>query len=150
MSPNVVLLQSKLVVLKSLATFISIALRPPRSASSSNVYSTQQPTSSWFFASSFPSKAAFRSFDRLVEPTHNSSGTLQDVRQWTNPFQPEVASDNFVNNSSWAFDPIESRIALRDITELHVLDDVEPSSGPTGEMAYIAVCTSFRQYRSSC
>jgi pre-rRNA-processing protein IPI1 len=89
--------QSKLVVLRSLSTFLQSALSPCYHASakcSSNPSTSHIP--SWYLAPSFASPEAYKAFDRLLQSASQHSSPSS--RCWNIEVEPESGQDNFIQN----------------------------------------------------
>ncbi|CAL1695440.1 unnamed protein product [Somion occarium] len=121
---------SKLVVLKSLATFLNRALAVKKQASQSSSSSSSTPTR--FFASSFSSQSAFETFDSLLRPTLTDP-TKTATRQWAEETDP--TEDDFVGAFTLASSHIGDSWSLQDLTnvELPILGkDVDGGQSSTG------------------
>ncbi len=78
------LYQSKLVVLKSLATFLRKALASTKSHDNPR----------WYLASSFDSPHAYSVFDNLLQPL--SINPPISNRRWTEEYDDETGNEDFV------------------------------------------------------
>ncbi|KAF8973998.1 hypothetical protein BDZ97DRAFT_1647832 [Flammula alnicola] len=85
---------SKLVVLRSLSTFLRVALSPLDSISTSEKGNTPLASSTAldavFMRNVFPSLEAYYSFESLLEPTFNATKRKCLFRTW----QPEISPDD--------------------------------------------------------
>ncbi|RPD64943.1 hypothetical protein L227DRAFT_591208 [Lentinus tigrinus ALCF2SS1-6] len=95
---------SKLVVLKSLASFLSHAITSAwHNQESAEASSSTVTTPAWYFSSSFASSNAFDAFDTLLHPVTSAEGSRQPTRTWHDDVSPE--EDGFVGTfplASWA------------------------------------------------
>jgi pre-rRNA-processing protein IPI1 len=76
---------SKLVILRSLSSFLGLALSS-HNHTSADLPKTTMPT--WFFSASFATKEAYEAFDSLLRPTPSSS-----VRHWKADVDPQGGDD---------------------------------------------------------
>ncbi|ETW87294.1 hypothetical protein HETIRDRAFT_59338 [Heterobasidion irregulare TC 32-1] len=91
---------SKLVVLRSLSKFLRHALSPPQTTSLENDAS-QPSKSTWYYASSFSSQEAYRSFDTLLRSTsQNLPGDTPQVRYWKPEIELEAGDERFIGSFS--------------------------------------------------
>ena len=135
--------QSKLVVLKSLCKFLSIALSSRSFGDNGPSGSLAQSTPSGFFESSFRSRTAFETFDQLIRPvlTIQGDGTC-GPRHWSEDYDVAGTAEMSVNapGVNWAVDRLESQISLTDMSKVdQLLDEAECSSGSASVSEYIAV-----------
>lgn len=141
-------MQSKLVVLKSLGTFLSRAMStqdPGRYQPNAEDISAQmRQTPTWFMAAAFSSPSAFAAFDGSIKPNLPSSNSSA-VRRWREENDPD-GDEEFVGSfplvcgdpdESWSFESL-SHLEFGSLAE-----DVGSSSGIKPESAYISVRTSW-------
>ncbi len=87
--------QSKLVVLKSLASFLSHAIKSAwHDRESAEASSSTVTTPTWYLSSSFASSNAFDAFDALLRPIISTQGSREPIRTWRDEVSPE--EDGFV------------------------------------------------------
>ncbi|TFK91694.1 hypothetical protein K466DRAFT_595903 [Polyporus arcularius HHB13444] len=86
---------SKLVVLKSLASFLSHAIKSAwHDRESAEASSSTVTTPTWYLSSSFASSDAFDAFDALLRPIISTQGSREPIRTWRDEVSPE--EDGFV------------------------------------------------------
>jgi pre-rRNA-processing protein IPI1 len=90
-------IQSKLVVLHSLSTFLQAALSSSAHFPSSLALNTPW-THSWYFAPSFAKPEAFVSFEELLQPAQQRSDS--DHRTWQAEVDPR--NDHFTHHYSFS------------------------------------------------
>ncbi|KAI9060172.1 hypothetical protein FKP32DRAFT_1595567 [Trametes sanguinea] len=124
---------SKLVVLRSLAHFLSHAVAVSGHSGDVTSESTSATllTPTWYFSSSFASKSAFEAFDALLRPTwdpsSSSSRRLGDAtRTWVPEFSEDCEED-FVGQFDLAVPPSTSSWTLQDMND--VVSEVNMSNG---------------------
>ena len=124
-SPTV---QSKLVVLKSLAIFLQQALSVARGDSSSSSYS-------WYMSSAFASARAHRSFDALLEPSL-TSGPSKVV------WKPEAvpSEEKFVGTFPLVDAGVDTGFSLQELSGLQSATATDSST----RLKHISVCLPSR------
>ncbi|EIW64399.1 uncharacterized protein TRAVEDRAFT_68214 [Trametes versicolor FP-101664 SS1] len=113
---------SKLVVLKSLATFLVYAVTTasgPRDISNESS-SGNLTTPTWYFSSSFASTSAFVAFDALLRPTNGPNMSHDSQPPSTRSWVPEASGENedFVGD----FDLAATSSASWAVQELNDID----------------------------
>ncbi|KAH9944068.1 uncharacterized protein BXZ73DRAFT_39165 [Epithele typhae] len=106
---------SKLVVLRSLASFLSHALRSFWISRDFAESSSATVTPTWYLASAFSSRRAFEAFDALLRPHETTTSS----RQWTEEAQEESA-DDFVGNFNDALATGPLAWSLNDLEDVDV------------------------------
>ncbi|KAL7285185.1 hypothetical protein ACG7TL_000278 [Trametes sanguinea] len=115
---------SKLVVLRSLAHFLSHAVAVSGRSSDATLESTSTvlATPTWYFSSSFASTPAFEAFDALLRPTWNpSSSTSQYLGSASRAWAPEFSEDceeDFVGQFDFAVTPSTSAWTIQDLSDV--------------------------------
>ncbi|KAH9847335.1 hypothetical protein C2E23DRAFT_741971 [Lenzites betulinus] len=117
---------SKLVVLKSLATFLGYAVAATSAAKdvTSDSHTGSLATPTWYFSSSFASTSAFNAFDALLRPTLqplSHSGQHPSYPSATTTWAPEASDDN-EDDFEGLFDFVASYSAPWAIHELNDID----------------------------
>ncbi|KAI0830683.1 hypothetical protein BC628DRAFT_1313137 [Trametes gibbosa] len=87
---------SKLVVLKSLATFLGYAVTAISTANhvTTESHTGNLATPTWYFSSSFASTSAFDAFDALLRPSFHPSSHSGSYQSTTRSWIPEALEDN--------------------------------------------------------
>lgn len=139
--------QSKLVVLKSLATFLVYAVTTasgPRDISNESS-SGNLTTPTWYFSSSFASTSAFVAFDALLRPTNGPNMSHDSQPPSTRSWVPEASGENedFVgdfdlaatSSASWAVQDLSDI----DVAVASLAENKQGSSGLDLQVASAAV-----------
>ncbi|KAH9898031.1 hypothetical protein C8Q73DRAFT_640798 [Cubamyces lactineus] len=113
---------SKLVVLRSLATFLNyaVSITGQTSDSAGGTHSATLITPTWYFSSSFASTSAFHAFDTLLQPirSQSTSSTRPDeVRTWHAEHSDETEED-FVGDFNLA-QPSSMAWTIQDLDSVH-------------------------------
>lgn len=152
LSFELTVLQSKLVVLKSLANFLARAMTskdPIRFNDNGEETPTQlRRTSTWFMASAFASPSAFTAFEKSILPSISMLGS-SPARSWKEECFPDDGHENFLGPfsllvdesiESWSFDSLSH---LEQIPVMENRESAGSSSGIKAESAYIFVGVSY-------
>ncbi|KZT72744.1 hypothetical protein DAEQUDRAFT_543688 [Daedalea quercina L-15889] len=127
---------SKLVVLKSLSSFLNHAL------SSSNHAGTPSSCSipTWFMSSSFASTEAFEAFDSLLRPTLQPTQGTPPSERWTEEADIDINPGSFFGHFTRAFAPINEGCTLQDLSDVDVATSGQSSdsSARTSFVAHLA------------
>ncbi|KAI0080104.1 hypothetical protein K474DRAFT_1727562 [Panus rudis PR-1116 ss-1] len=117
---------SKLVVLRSLSTFLRHALSDPKHGTASLAH-----TPTWFLSPAFASTSSFEAFDSLIRPSFVTSGSSRNVRQWSEEVDYDVTDEDFVGTFPIATHPIGDSWTLQDLANLEM--PVLEKSGNQGQ-----------------
>jgi hypothetical protein len=120
-------LQSKCVVLKSLATFMGKALAMKSSESSA---SSSKSIPTWYFEPFFRSSAAYSSFDTLLRP----SACHETCRCWKankSEWEHEAEVEDFLHDPAFEIEPVSRQWNLQELLEAPQLLDLENSDTNT-------------------
>jgi hypothetical protein len=118
-------MQSKLVILKSLASFLRHAISLSTNHEGAARNSDHETISTWYLSSAFSSPQAFDEFDNLLKPSLASSGLskiLTRQRHW----EPEATPDTTAEGALGLF-PLACSISV-DAWSLQDLSDAASSS----------------------
>jgi pre-rRNA-processing protein IPI1 len=127
-------MQSKLVILKSLASFLRHAISPSTNREGAR-NSDHETISTWYLSSAFSSPQAFDEFDNLLKPSLASSVSSKiSMRQ--RYWEPEATPDTTTEGALGLF-PLAHSI-LVDAWSLRDLSDAA-SSSMNSEDAHTAV-----------
>ncbi|EKM61169.1 uncharacterized protein PHACADRAFT_247608 [Phanerochaete carnosa HHB-10118-sp] len=136
---------SKLVVLSSLASFLSRAMSPkdPKwfAVDQEQISAQLRPTPTRYMASAFAYPSAFEAFDAYIQPSMLSSATTS--RKWQEEVDDAYVED-FTGKFALAANSLEDSWSLESLSHLEVVvsgdqsDDTGSSSGIRAESAYVS------------
>lgn len=130
-------LQSKLTVLRSLASFLRIcisSLEGTKTAHDSNL--GNEPLNAWFLGNVFSSPEAFEGYDKLFTPEHQSTGRRSTHRRRLERADADdEEGDQFVNSFPLLQEKIGEPWTLNDLSLLDL-------SGPSGSEHYLSQSSS--------
>ncbi|GJE87598.1 Ipi1-N domain-containing protein [Phanerochaete sordida] len=136
---------SKLVILSSLANFLSRAMSskdPMRFATNAEDVSAQlRPTSTWYMTSAFASVSAFEAFDASIQPRAFLGATAS--RKWREEAD-DMYGEDFPGHFAFAANVHEESWSLSSLSHLEAVlvsaqsDDAGTSSGLKAESAYVS------------
>ncbi|TFY52738.1 hypothetical protein EVJ58_g9842, partial [Rhodofomes roseus] len=110
---------SKLVVLKSLSSFLNCALSTPSASNHAGPSSSTCSIPTWFLSSSFTSSEAFETFDSLLKPTLPARGILPHEK-WKEEVDMELNFESFYGDFRRAFAPINEGCSLQELCDIDV------------------------------
>ncbi|TBU34542.1 hypothetical protein BD311DRAFT_746356 [Dichomitus squalens] len=137
---------SKLIVLKSLESFLSRAVASSWSSKDgSELSSSVLVTPTWYLSSSFASTSAFGAFDALLQPSSFRCGAdplrLGDTRVWL-PEVSENGGESFVGQFSLLSESCSSAWSFHDLTDVDaavaLLREGQAGSGTDVEITCVA------------
>ena len=124
-------MQSKVVVLKSLTSFLSQAI--PFAWRSREPQGTSGPTlttPTWYLSSSFASTSAFNCFDALLVPTLAQTGAGPSWH-WSQELDDSEGED-FAGSYSLAGAPCSAELSLQDLSDVSTLIAAIQEEGRSG------------------
>lgn len=146
------IVQSKLVVLKSLSTFLSHAIASawhPRDLAEASGSTLATPT--WYLSSSFSSMSAFEDFDALLRPI-SARGGPQSAWVWSE--ETSENAEDFAGHCPLAMAPCSAEWSMHDLGVDAVISAVQEEGqsmiGSGAEVACVAVCFFFMSRRQVC
>ncbi|KAI0800897.1 hypothetical protein C8Q74DRAFT_1314301 [Fomes fomentarius] len=132
---------SKLVVLKSLSTFLSHAIASawhPRDLAQASGATLATPT--WYLSSSFSSTSAYEAFDALLRPM-SARRSSQSAWVWSEE-TPENAEEDFAGHFPLAMAPCSTEWSMHDLSVDAVISAVQEEGqsmmGSGAEVACVA------------
>lgn len=118
------LLESKLIVLKSLSSFLSHALSAASSSSQpSSSSSAHPPTPTWFLSSSFTSLEAYEAFESVLRPTYHASQSMSSAgyaERWSEEADVDVTFETFPGHFDAASAPTGISWSLQELMNVDV------------------------------
>lgn len=115
---------SKLIVLKSLSSFLSHALSATLSSSQpSSSSSAHPPTPTWFLSSSFTSLKAYEAFESVLRPTYHASQSMSSARyaeRWSEEADVDVTFETFPGQFDAASAPTGIAWSLQELMNVDV------------------------------
>jgi hypothetical protein len=113
------LVQSRLIVLKSLSAFLIKALASPNHTSA---YSADNPSEillpTWYLASAFTSREAYKAFDKLLQPFLQSAWPSSSSRYWQPEIEPEKSDEDFAQSFDFAAAALGDQWTLQELSEV--------------------------------
>ncbi|KAF9822049.1 hypothetical protein IEO21_00043 [Rhodonia placenta] len=115
---------SKLIVLKSLSSFLSHALSAASSSSQpSSSSSAHPPTPTWFLSSSFTSLEAYEAFESVLRPTYHASQSMSSAgyaERWSEEADVDVTFETFPGHFDAASAPTGISWSLQELMNVDV------------------------------
>ncbi|PCH33787.1 hypothetical protein WOLCODRAFT_135324 [Wolfiporia cocos MD-104 SS10] len=132
---------SKLVVLKSLSSFLRHALSFSDSSNHASTSSDPNPSiPSWFLSTSFASPDSFECFDKILWPVYHSaaSPSMNLSQKWRPEIDPDDSSEDFAGHFDFATAFIGSGYSLHDVIDINLQNTGRVTGGASTESSFAA------------